>query len=129
MKYDTLKQWHSIVNDKDTASLATLLDDNAVFHSPIVHTPQVGKQITLQYLTAALHVLFNDTFKYVREIIGESNAMLEFEVEIEGVIVNGVDIISWNETGKIVDFKVMVRPLKAVNIVHQVMMQQLQNNK
>lgn len=105
------------------------MDDNAVFHSPIVHTPQVGKQITLQYLTAALHVLFNDTFKYVREIIGESDAMLEFKVEIEGVIVNGVDIISWNETGKIVDFKVMVRPLKAVNIVHQVMMQQLQNNK
>jgi hypothetical protein len=129
MKYDTLKQWHSLVNDKDTARLAALLDDDAVFHSPIVHTPQIGKQITQQYLTAALHVLFNDSFKYVREITAEFDAMLEFEVELEGIIVNGVDIISWNENGKIVDFKVMVRPLKAVNIVHQVMMQQLQKNK
>ena len=84
-----------------------------------MHTPQGGKAVTKSYLSAAFHVLFNSTFRYVREIRGPWDAMLEFETEIDGILVNGVDIIKWNMSGKIIEFKVMVRPLKAINLVHE----------
>ena len=86
--------------------------------SPVVHTPQRGKAITKLYLAAAFKVFFNPSFRYVREIIGPTDAMLEFETEINGISVNGVDIIKWNPDGKITEFKVMLRPLKAINLIH-----------
>lgn len=89
--------------------------------SPVVHTPQRGKAITKLYLTAAFKVFFNPSFRYVREILGPNDAMLEFETEIDGISVNGVDIIKWNSDGKITEFKVMLRPLKAVNLIHEYM--------
>ena len=122
-----LETWHRIVQERNIAGLDKLLDDEAVFISPIVHTPQLGKRITTAYLTAAFNVVFNPTFRYVREIAGTSDAMLEFEAEIDGIVVNGVDIIRWNDEGRIVEFKVMVRPLKAINMVHQRMAAMLQN--
>ncbi len=103
------------------AGLKDLIADEAVFHSPVVHTPQRGKALTVGYLSAAFHVFFNPSFRYVREIVGTSDAMLEFETEIDGVLVNGVDIIKWNEAGQIIEFKVMLRPLKAINLIHQKM--------
>lgn len=78
------------------------------------------------YLGAALHVFGNPAFRYVREIVGTSDAMLEFETEIEGIVVNGVDIIRWNDAGRIVDFKVMLRPLQAINLIHRKMAELLQ---
>jgi len=81
------------------------------------------------YLSAAFRVFFNPTFRYVREIVGASDAMLEFETEIDGILVNGVDIIRWNDAGQIVDFKVMVRPLKAINLIHQKMAAMLQSGQ
>ena len=84
-----------------------------------MHAPQHGKALAKAYLSAAFKVFFNPTFRYVREILGPFDAMLEFETEIDGVLVNGVDIINWNETGQIVEFKVMIRPLKAVNLIHE----------
>jgi hypothetical protein len=87
----------------------------------VVHTPQVGKAITKKYLAAAFHVFFNESFRYVREVSARRDAVLEFEVELDGIIVNGVDMIAWNEAGKITEFKVMLRPLKAVNLIHQKM--------
>ncbi len=93
--------------------------DDAVFFSPVVHTPQRGKAIAKAYIAAAFQVFFNPSFRYVREIIGPSDAMLEFETEIDGVLVNGVDIIKWNEAGKVVEFKVMLRPLKAISLIHE----------
>jgi hypothetical protein len=92
-----------------------------MFYSPVVHKPQIGKAITTMYLSAAVHVFGNETFRYVREVIGESDAVLEFETEIEGIVVNGVDIIRWNDEGKITEFKVMIRPLKAINLIHEKM--------
>jgi hypothetical protein len=97
-----------------------------VFHSPVVHTPQAGKALTKLYLSAAIMVLGNSNFEYVREVIGESDAVLEFTAEIDGIIINGVDMIHWNSDGKIDDFKVMIRPLKAVNLLHRMMGQMLQ---
>jgi hypothetical protein len=113
--------WHQIVADRSPHGLAALLADDVVFYSPVVHTPQVGKLITTQYLAAALHVFGNDTFRYVREVAGERDAVLEFLVEIEGISVNGVDMLKWNDAGQLVEFKVMLRPLKAVNLIHQKM--------
>ena len=116
------------MRSRNPAGLEGLLDQDAVFVSPVVHSPQRGKRLAAAYLTAAFHVFLNSTFRYVREIIGPSDAMLEFETEIDGVMVNGVDIIKWNESGRIVEFKVMIRPLKAVNLVHQRMIAMLQAN-
>jgi hypothetical protein len=110
--------WHELVRRRSADGLEALLADEVVFHSPIVHTPQVGKALTTMYLTAALRVIANDSFRYVREVIGARDAALEFQVEIDGISVNGIDLIRWNEDGQIVDFKVMVRPLKAVNLLH-----------
>lgn len=87
--------------------------------SPVVHTPQRGKAITKLYLAAAFKIFFNPNFRYVREIVGPNDAMLEFETEIDGISVNGVDIIKWNSDGKVTEFKVMLRPLKAVNLIHE----------
>ena len=122
-----LATWHDVVRTRNTAALQTLLADNCVFHSPVVHTPQVGKAVTHQYLSAAFKVFFNDSFRYVREVCGPTNAMLEFQVAIDGITVNGVDMITWNDAGQIVDFKVMVRPLKAVHLIHQAMGAMLQS--
>ena len=101
---------------------------DVVFYSPVVHTPQVGKAITKKYLSAASQVFFNDTFHYARELMGDHDAVLEFELESEGIKINGVDLIKRNDAGKIVEFKVMLRPLKAVNLIHEKMGAMLQAN-
>jgi hypothetical protein len=116
-----LAAWHHVVHSRDLAALAALLADEVVFHSPVVHTPQRGRAITLKYLSGAMVVLNNAGFRYEREIVGTHDAALEFATEIDGIAINGVDLIRWNDEGRIIDFKVMLRPLKAVNIVHQKM--------
>jgi hypothetical protein len=108
-----------VLKTKDVVALPGLLAADVTFHSPVVHTPQAGRALTARYLGAALHVFGNDSFRYVREFHGERGAVLEFTVEIDGIHVNGVDMIAWNEDGLIVDFKVMLRPLKAVHLIHQ----------
>ena len=121
-----LDTWHRLVRTRDASGLPALLAEDAVFHSPVVHSPQRGRAIAGAYLGAAFHVFFNPGFRYVREIVGTSDAMLEFETEIDGIVVNGVDILRWNDAGEIVDFKVMLRPLKAINLIHQKMAEMLQ---
>ena len=121
MTVDTVGAWHQLVATRDARRLDALLADEVVFYSPVVYTPQVGKAVTTMYLAAALRVFGNETFRYVREVVGKRDAMLEFLVEIEGVSVNGVDMIRWNEAGQITEFKVMLRPLKAVNLIHEKM--------
>ena len=121
-----LAAWHQIVRDGNGGGIAALLADDVVFHSPVVHTPQVGKRITTHYLMAAVHVFFNPSFRYVREVVGERDAVLEFETTIDGIVVNGVDMVSWNDAGLITSFKVMVRPLKAIQVIHEKMAAMLQ---
>jgi len=121
----TMDRWHRIVVSRDSAELDTLLSDDVVFHSPVVHTPQVGKAVTGMYLRAAMLVLGNGGFRYLNEWRGDRSAVLEFEATIDGIVVNGVDMIDWNEDGRITRFKVMVRPLKAINLLHQLMAQRL----
>lgn len=125
-RHPTLAEWHATAQSRDAVRLNALLADEAVFWSPVVHSPQVGKAITFQYLLAAFQVFFNDSFRYVREVSDEEGAVLEFQVEIDDIAVNGVDMIRWDSVGKITEFKVMLRPLKAVNLIHQKMAAMLQ---
>ena len=120
-----LDSWHDIIRNGDTSTLETLIADDAVFHSPVVHTPQVGKAIVVKYLTAAAMVLMNDSFHYVREMVQDHEALLEFQATIDDIVINGIDHIRWNENNQIVEFKVWVRPLKAIQKLHQVMAKQL----
>jgi hypothetical protein len=114
-----LERWHEIISSGDPDRLDDILAEDCVFYSPIVHTPQEGKALTKLYLTAAMQVLgVGGAFKYVREVSDDHQAVLEFMGENEGITINGVDIFSWNEDGQIDSFKVMVRPLKAVNLLH-----------
>jgi len=123
---NTMKAWHRLAETKDAAGLDDILADNVVFHSPVVHTPQEGKPITKLYLSAAMQVLNNGSFKYVREVVSDQHGILEFVTEIDGIVLNGVDMISWGADGKITDFKVMIRPLKAINLIHRLMGEMLQ---
>lgn len=113
--------WHTVALSKDYDTIAAVLHDDCVFESPVVHTPQVGKDITAKYLAAAGHTLGNGGFEYVGEWHRENSAILEFKTVIDGIAINGIDMISCDDDGLITHFKVMVRPLKAVNILHQKM--------
>jgi len=123
MKY--LDKWHHAVKTKDVNILDDLLDDDVVFHSPVVWTPQAGKQITKMYLAAALYVIANEDFRYVNEITSANQASLEFSTKIGDIIVNGVDLITFNEEGKIIEFKVMVRPYKGMLAVKDKMFEMM----
>ena len=137
-----VEKWYEVMKSNDMDKLDELLAEDVVFYSPVVYTPQKGKDITKMYLMAAGGVFGEVTkdaisdsnesksnFKYIKEIIGEKSALLEFETEMDGVYVNGVDVISWNEEGKITEFKVIVRPLQAVNMLHQKMQAMLESLK
>jgi len=112
-----LEQWHNIVQSGDCAALADILADDCVFLSPVVHTPQAGRELTQLYLTGAMQV-FNDSFHYLKEVVQSPHAVLEFQCEVDGVVINGVDMITVNEAGLISEFKVMIRPLRAIEMMH-----------
>ena len=125
-----LAHWHKVIEGgSDPQELAAILHEDAVFHSPVVHTPQVGRPIVLAYLSAAGKTLGNDSFAYVREIVDGNEAVLEFTTEMDGIHVNGIDMITFDDDGMIRDFKVMVRPLKAINKVWELMAAQLANQE
>ena len=120
-----LDKWYGYMKSHDPAALWDLLHPDAVFESPVVHTPQRGRDITFKYLASAEKVLGGPGFAYVGEWRSETGAVLEFENEIEGIRINGVDIITFSAEGRITHFKVMVRPLKAINLLHRLMGEQL----
>ena len=114
------------MKSRDAAALKALLAEDVVFVSPVVHTPQAGRPVTMAYLHAAMQVLNNDSFHYLNQWFGPDSAVLEFECLVEGITVNGIDMIHWNAAGHIDHFKVMVRPLKAINKLHEMMGRELQ---
>ena len=138
MIHEVIKQWHAHMRGELANGLDVLLDDDVVFYSPIVYTPQVGKEITKLYLQAAGQTLpgensspqnTNDSlkrFRYTKEVLAGNTAVLEFETTVEGKYVNGVDIITCNDAGKIIEFRVMIRPLQAINLVHKQMGEMLE---
>lgn len=122
---NVVDRWHQTMESRNPARLDELLADDVVFYSPVVHTPQVGKAITRMYLVAAMMTLYNESFEYRRQTVGDDNAVLEFSVTIDDIVVNGVDWFSWNRDEQIDEFKVWLRPLKAVNLIHQKMSEML----
>lgn len=120
-----LDKWYAYIKSHDRAALWDLLHPDAVFESPVVHTPQRGRDITFKYLASADKVLGGPGFVYRGEWRSDHGAVLEFENEIEGIKINGVDIITFDAEERITHFKVMVRPLKAVNLLHRLMGEEL----
>ncbi|QMW21679.1 nuclear transport factor 2 family protein [Sandaracinobacteroides saxicola] len=118
MSRERLARWHAYVAAPDHGVLWDMLHPDAVFESPVVHTPQRGREIVFKYLASADQVLGGEGFRYVGEWFSDDGAVLEFESEVDGIKVNGVDMIRWDADGRIVHFKVMVRPLKAIQMVH-----------
>ncbi|NEW94913.1 nuclear transport factor 2 family protein [Rhodopseudomonas sp. BR0M22] len=125
MALNGLDAWYAFMKSHDAAALWGLLHPDAVFESPVVHTPQVGRDIVFKYLKGAEKVLGGPGFTYVGEWRSHNGAVLEFENVIEGIKINGVDIITFADDGRITHFKVMVRPLKAINLLHRLMGEQL----
>jgi len=111
-----LARWHAVVDSRDAAGLPALVAEDAVFRSPAVHTPQEGRDTVVGYLTAAFTVL-GPHLTYEREWLGDDSAVLQFRSEVGGLDVSGVDMITWDADGRIVDFTVMVRPKKALDAV------------
>jgi hypothetical protein len=121
----TSERWEQIAKSRDFDLLDDLLADDIVFESPIVHTPQVGRRIAKMYLIGAVQVLGGPEARFIGRWFAERSAVLELETRVDGLVVNAVDIIRWNSEGRINHFKVMVRPLKAINALHQLMGKQL----
>ena len=131
MRHDGLAAWHRVLAEGNPPEeLAKIVAEDAVFHSPVVHTPQAGRDKVVMYLAAAGRVLGapggHARFRYVRELVDGHEACLEFVAEIDGITINGVDLIAFDLDWKIRDFKVMVRPLKAINKLWELMAAELQ---
>jgi hypothetical protein len=125
-----IARWHQHLRGELPGGLDELLHDDVVFLSPVVFTPQRGKDVTKLYLEAAGATFGGGSgggdggsggLRYVAETMSGNRAVLEFETEMGGKYVNGVDIITCDDDGKIVEFKVMIRPLQAINAVHEAM--------
>ena len=119
-----LRRWHDVVESKDRTLLDDLLAEEVVFRSPAVFAPQEGKALTTSYLAAALTVL-GPSLRYVNQWHDQASAVLEFEADLDGVYVQGVDILRWNGAGKLVSFTVMVRPMRGLQKLVELMAQQL----
>ena len=124
---DLINKWHEVVDADDLSALDSIVADDAVFSSPVVFTPMEGKEITMMYLHAAGQSFNMQKFKYTREIHDGMNSVLEFETYIDDISVNGIDMIEWNKEGKISNFKVMIRPFKAVQKVQEKMVEALES--
>jgi hypothetical protein len=123
-KPTALAAWHAVVEARDPAGLADLLAEVVVFRSPAVFAPQQGKQLTTAYLAAAIVVL-GPTLRYVEEWHNDHSAVLEFEVELDGTFVQGVDMLRWNDADRLVAFTVMVRPFRGLEKLIELMARQL----
>ena len=121
---NTMEIWHEVVESKDPKGLDAIIADDCVFHSPVIHTPQEGKDLTKFYLAGAVKV-FNDSFHYLKEVVNDDYAVLEFVCVVDGITINGVDIISFDDAGKIKEFKVMIRPMKGVTTMAAKMVEAL----
>ncbi|MDX1650071.1 MAG: nuclear transport factor 2 family protein [Myxococcota bacterium] len=131
-----IENWHRHLRGELPGGLDALLAEDVVFHSPIVFTPQKGRDLTKLYLTAAGTTFGGEagvggpkvgaSFRYAKEVRTHPHAVLEFETEVDGKVVNGVDIITCDEEARIVEFKVMIRPLQAVNVMHRRMAEMLE---
>jgi hypothetical protein len=123
-----VKAWHAVVESGDPALLDGLLADAVVFRSPAVYAPQPGKDLTMLYLRSAMVVL-GPSLRYVGEWYGPSSAVLEFEADLDGIYVHGVDMLRWNDDDQLVSFTVMVRPMRGLTKLVELMQRQLMGSQ
>ena len=123
-----VKAWHAVVESGDPALLDGLLADDVVFRSPAVFAPLPGKDLTARYLRAAMAVL-GPSLRYIGEWYGPSSAVLEFEAELDGMYVHGVDMLRWNDDDRLVSFTVMVRPMRGLTKLVELMQRQLRDGQ
>ena len=129
MMNEPISKWHEVVKNRDYNLLTEILHNDVIFYSPVVYSPQRGKDVTLKYLAAASEVFNSSNFQYIKEINNQNFASLEFTLTIDDTEINGIDLISWDDTGLITEFKVFIRPLQGVNLIHKLMQQMLENFK
>ena len=129
MMNEPISKWHEVVKNRDYNLLSEILHNDVIFYSPVVYSPQRGKDITLKYLAAASEVFNSSNFQYIKEINNQNFASLEFTLTIDDTEINGIDLISWDDAGLITEFKVFIRPLQGVNLIHKLMQQMLENFK
>ena len=123
-----VRAWHAVVESADPALLDDLLADDVVFRSPAVFAPQEGKDLTRLYLRSAMAVL-GPSLRYIGEWYGPSSAVLEFEAQLDGMYVHGVDMLRWNDDGRLVSFTVMVRPMRGLTKLVELMQGQLMGSQ
>jgi hypothetical protein len=109
-----IERWLRIIESGDTAELDDMLDEDAVFYSPAVFAPQHGRATAAAYLRAAEKMFSGTGFHYVEKWFGDHSAVLHFAAVVDGLAVEGIDMVHWNDDGKITSFKVMIRPFKAL---------------
>ena len=109
-----VERWLQVIEDGQTAQLDDMLAEDAVFYSPAVFTPQRGRATVLAYLHAAEQIFSATNFHYVQKWYGENSAVLHFAADVDGLSLEGIDMIQWNDAGKITSIKVMIRPFKAL---------------
>ena len=126
---EPISKWHDVVKNRDYNLLTEILHNDVTFYSPVVYSPQRGKDITLKYLAAASEVFNSSNFQYIKEINNQNFASLEFTLTIDDTEINGIDLISWDDAGLITEFKVFIRPLQGVKLIHKLMQQMLENFK
>jgi hypothetical protein len=124
---DVLQKWHRAIETKDLSILDEILAEDVIFYSPVLWSPQKGKALTKMYLTAAFYVLGGNDFRYVKEIISDNMACLEFTTIVDDSEIEGVDIISINDEGKIIEFKVMVRPIRGMMVLKEKMVELMES--
>jgi hypothetical protein len=138
----TVEKWLRHLRGELPGGLDELLDEDVVFYSPVVYTPQRGRAITKLYLEAAMQTLPGDqspkqtteaipsgsaAFHYTKQVLSGDTAVLEFETTVDGKYVNGIDMIRCDDEGRIVEFRVMIRPLQAIEIVRRRMAAMLES--
>jgi hypothetical protein len=112
-----IERWLRVIEDGQSAHLDDMLAEDAVFYSPAVFTPQRGRATALAYLQAAEQMFSATNFHYVEKWYGENSAVLHFAADVDGLSLEGIDMIHWNDAGKITSIKVMMRPFKALQAV------------
>ena len=121
MDHPALVRWRKAVESRDVAMLSPILAENVVLFSPTKHEPYSGQHAVSTYLSGAFKAFINPSFKYINILSGAKNASLEFNVEIDGLLVDGIEVIAWSDTGKITEIKLFLRPLNVINKIHQTM--------
>lgn len=122
-----VQRWLDLIDGDHGGDVAILLAPDAVFYSPAVFTPQEGRETTAAYLNAAAKLFGGKGFRYINHWYTDRSAVLEFVADLDGISVNGIDMIEWNDAEEITSFKVMLRPFKALQTVILKMTELLQS--